>query len=105
MAAPRRMNSAWRSSRVPPAKKRGPFPVVSGGGNAPVKITGTASPLGTSGNTGVYVSGLVTTQNGALGITGTGGGSDGGGTIYSQGGNDGINSLTAPRSRPSRAAS
>ena len=64
---------------------------VSGNGSAPVKITGTGSPQGTSDNTGVYVSGLVTTQNGALGITGTGGGSDGAGlTLYSQGGNDGI---------------
>ena len=42
---------------------------VSTSGNGPISIKGTASLLGTSGNTGVYVTGNITTQNGALGIT------------------------------------
>ncbi len=42
--------------------------------NGPIKIQGTGSVVGSTGNTGVLVRGTVNTQGGALGITGTGGG-------------------------------
>jgi hypothetical protein len=54
---------------------------VSTTGTGPITIKGTGSLLGTSGNTGVFISGngaQVNVQNGALSITGIGGGTTSG---------------------------